>query len=73
MYNITESEEDQQKSIELGIDLLQQNDMSIWKERRDKMLRDRIDVTEFLCWIVNNYPNSKQVLIENPDYQYRFK
>jgi predicted glycosyltransferase len=73
MYNITESEEDQQKSIELGIDLLQQNDMSMWKERRDKMLRDRIDVTEFLCWIVNNYPNSKQVLIENPDYQYRFK
>lgn len=73
MYNLTESEEDQQKAIQIGTDLLKQKDLTVWKERRDKMLGDKIDVTAFLCWLVDNYPKSKQVLKENPDYQYSFR
>jgi predicted glycosyltransferase len=73
MYNLTESEEDQQKAIQIGIDILNQKDSKVWKERRDKMLRDRIDVTAFLCWLVSNYPKSKEILKENPNYQYNFR
>ena len=73
MYNLTESEEDQQKAIQIGTDILNQKDSKVWKERRDKMLRDRIDVTAFLCWLVSNYPKSKEILKENPNYQYNFR
>lgn len=73
MYNLTESEEDQKKAIQIGIDLLKQTDQNVWKDRRDKMLRDKIDVTAFLCWLVSNYPKCKLGLKEYPDFQYRFK
>ncbi len=41
--------------------------------RRQKMLADKIDVTAFLVWFVENYPNSAKVMKENPDYQFNFK
>ena len=37
------------------------------------MLADKIDVTAFLVWFVENYPQSFQIMKENPDYQLRFK
>lgn len=74
MYNLTESEDDQQKSIALGAKLLSDSDTRmIWKERTAKMLKDRIDVTSMLIWIVENYPQSKKTLLNNPNYQYNFK
>ena len=44
-----------------------------WQKRRDRMLKDKIDVTAFMVWFVENYPESVQVMKENTDYQYRFK
>lgn len=44
-----------------------------WQRRRNKMLADKIDVTAFLVWFVENYPQSVVVMKENPDYQLRFK
>lgn len=44
-----------------------------WQKRRQKLLADKIDVTAFLVWFVENYPESVNVMRENPDYQYRFK
>ena len=29
-----------------------------WQLKREKMLEDKIDVTEFLVWFVENYPAS---------------
>ena len=43
-----------------------------YKEKRDKMLKDKINVTEFLIWFVEKYPESFQIMKENPDYQYNF-
>lgn len=40
--------------------------------RRKKMLKDKIDVTEFLVWFIENYPKSVNVMKENPDYQLNF-
>lgn len=73
MYNLTESEEDQQKAIRLGVELLSGDNRTLWEERRERMLKDRIDVTAFLCWIVENYPRSLEELKQNPDYQYNFR
>lgn len=44
-----------------------------WGKRRNRMLVDKIDYTGFLVWFVENYPKSRQLLIDNPDYQYEFK
>ncbi|MBN2350320.1 MAG: DUF354 domain-containing protein [Bacteroidales bacterium] len=45
----------------------------LWQVRRDKMLKDKIDLTEFLIWFVENYPKSVSVMKENPEYQYTFR
>ncbi|WP_347354226.1 DUF354 domain-containing protein [Acetoanaerobium noterae] len=44
-----------------------------WKNRRENMLKDKIDVTAFFTWFIENYPESAQIMRENPDYQYKFK
>jgi uncharacterized protein len=42
-------------------------------QRRQKMLSDKIDVTAFITWFIENYPESSRIIKKNPDYQYRFK
>jgi len=37
------------------------------------MLADKIDVTAFFVWFIENYPDSAKIMKENPDYQYKFK
>lgn len=73
MYNLTESEDDQQKAIQIGMDILRQADSQEWKKRQLRMQRERIDVTAFLVWFIENYPESKRIMKENPDYQYNFR
>lgn len=43
------------------------------KENAAKLINDKIDVTAFLVWFIENYPESVQTMKTNPDYQYRFK
>lgn len=45
----------------------------VFQQRRQKMLADKIDVTAFFSWFIENYPESAKVMRSNPDYQYRFK
>lgn len=40
--------------------------------RREKMLTEKIDVTSFLEWFIENYPESRQMMMTNPEYQYNF-
>jgi len=44
-----------------------------WQRRRQKMLSEKIDYSRFLTWFIENYPESRKVMQENPDYQFRFK
>ena len=44
-----------------------------WLKRRNVMLNDKIDVTAFYVWFIENYPESKSIMSENSDYQYKFK
>jgi len=54
-------------------DLLNRNNLrDEFQSRRQKMLSEKIDVTAFFTWFIENYPESKQIMKENPDYQYRF-
>lgn len=44
-----------------------------FRQRRDKMLSKNIDVTSFLAWFVENYPESKIKMFSDPSYQYTFQ
>lgn len=74
VFNYTESEEHQKKAIEKGIELLEMLSLKEeWQKRRQKMLAEKIDVTAFMVWLIENYPQSIQILKQDPDYQLKFK
>jgi len=43
-----------------------------YKEKRNKLLKNKIDVTAFLVWFIESYPNSIKIMKDNPDYQLKF-
>ena len=44
-----------------------------WKKKKEQLLGDKIDVNAFWKWFIENYPESKRIMKENPNYQYRFR
>ena len=44
-----------------------------WQSRRLKMLSEKIDYSRFLAWFVENYPESRKIMKNNPDYQWEFR
>ncbi|GAA4400208.1 DUF354 domain-containing protein [Nibrella viscosa] len=59
--------------LEKAVALLREDARTEWQERRRRLLDEKIDVTAFMVWLVENYPASLHVINENPSYQYRFK
>jgi predicted glycosyltransferase len=46
---------------------------NIFEHRKRKMIDEKIDVTAFFTWLIENYPDSTRIMRENPNYQYRFR
>lgn len=44
-----------------------------FKEKRKRLLSDKINVYEFFMWFIQNYPQSSAKMKSNPEYQYTFK
>jgi uncharacterized protein len=44
-----------------------------WRQRQKRMLEDKIDVTAFMVWFVENLPRSAEIMKNDPEYQLRFK
>jgi predicted glycosyltransferase len=44
-----------------------------FKQKKDKLISEKIDVTAFFTWFLSNYPNSAVIMRKDPDYQYNFK
>lgn len=49
------------------------NRKEVYQERRKKFLDDKIDFAKFLTWFIESYPQSKEIMKTNPDFQYKFK
>lgn len=59
--------------LELTAELIGRNDLkSVWAAKKERLYNDKIDVNSFWKWFIENYPESKNIMRENPDYQYRF-
>lgn len=43
------------------------------ENKRDRLVEGFINPTEFLVWFITSWPDSKLIMKENPDYQYRFR
>lgn len=44
-----------------------------WQKHRGKMLDDKIDLNTFMVWFLENYPQSQGTMIENPNFQDKFR
>lgn len=68
------STKDPQKLMNQMNELFDMPEMgSVFQNRRMKMLSEKIDVTAFFTWFIENYPESKKIMEENPDSQFRFQ
>lgn len=72
IFNYSESEADQQASVQKAIEVIQKPGEE-WIEKRKKLLEKKIDVTKFLVWFIENYPESKSVAEKNSFKQLSFK
>lgn len=74
LFNYKSSLKDQGKAISKGLELLTNAGIkNIMKKNREKFLTEKIDVTSFMVWFIENYPESFRIMKKNPEYQYRFK
>lgn len=44
-----------------------------WQKRRLRMLSEKIDYAKFLTWFIEHYPESRNVMRDNPSFQDRFR
>lgn len=71
-YGIKPSEPGQLLQIINDLVTLKHRD-EIYKTRRNKMLSEKINLSSFMTWLIENYPLSIKMLKENPELQDSFK
>ena len=55
MYNF----DDSRKALVKVLELLAKKDLKLeWQRRRRRLLNDKIDVTKFMTWFIEEYPES---------------
>jgi hypothetical protein len=74
IFNYSNSKKDQEKSISKGIELLSAPGIKKqWQGMRKKMLSDTINVTAFMEWFIENYPESEEIMSKDANFQIKFK
>ena len=67
-------EPDELKKAERFIQAIMQNPPHPkYQEQRQQLLSEKIDITKFMGWFIENYPGSAVIMEDNTDYQYNFK
>jgi len=65
---------DPELAIQKAIELIQTPDLKQeWQKKRERLLKEKIDITAFMVWFVENYPESFRMMKERPEIQERFK
>jgi predicted glycosyltransferase len=49
------------------------NVKEVWLEKRKSLFEEKIDLNALTIWMIENYPDSIQILQENKNYQINFK
>ncbi|MDN7025665.1 DUF354 domain-containing protein [Methanoculleus sp. FWC-SCC1] len=70
-YGLIYNYSDEHIALSKATELLQQPKIKeAWVQKRDNLLKDKIDVTAFLVWLIENYPQSSAEIKEHPGVQY---
>jgi predicted glycosyltransferase len=70
LFNIRDPKE----AIKKAEELIQIDDIKReWQRKRERLLEKKIDMTAFMVWFIENYPESLYKFRENPQIQYRFR
>jgi len=67
LYSFTDGSAALDRAIEILQDPASQKN---WKIKRDRLLKDKIDVSTFMIWFIENYPMSFTEMKERPEVQY---
>ncbi|MHB1041645.1 MAG: DUF354 domain-containing protein [Eubacteriales bacterium] len=70
IYNYREPD----KALEKAFELIQKPGLREgWQHKREILLKDKIDITAFMVWFIENYPESCKGIKQNPEIQYSFR
>jgi predicted glycosyltransferase len=73
VYNFRLDKESQERSIEKALELLQNPHLKeISRQKQAILLRDKIDVTAFMVWFIEGYPDSVGIMKNTPGIQKQF-
>ncbi len=73
-YGLVYSFTDQKNALDRSIALLQNNNLkNEWKQKRNKLLEEKIDMNAFMTWFAENYPESVNIIKKDPDFQEQFR
>jgi len=62
------------KALDKALQLLNTTDLAErWQDRRKRMLQEKIDVTAFMQWYIEKYPDSGIIMRDTPSYQEKFQ
>jgi len=70
IFNYSDSEEALKKAVEL---IKKPERKEEWNKKKERLLKEKIDVTAFMTWFIESYPDSYKEMKENPDFQYNFR
>ena len=72
-YGLIFGYSDPDKAMNKAIELIQKPNLKEeWRKKREKLLEDKIDVTAFMVWFIENYPESFREMKKNPKIQKRY-
>jgi uncharacterized protein len=58
-YNLIHFYSSAEEGLEKALELIKDNrSKNLWAEKRNKLVEDKIDVTSYMVWLVENYPQS---------------
>jgi predicted glycosyltransferase len=67
-YRLIFNYRDSDMAIDKAVELLNMEDLkNNWHLKRDVLLKDKIDVTAFMTWLIENYPQSVVQIKQNPN------
>ena len=74
VYVFSDPRTGEKEGLKRALELLKDNNLKDdARERRKELLNDKIDVTAFMVWFIENYPKSYEEMKENHEMQHRFK
>lgn len=73
-YNLIFNYNDSSEALMKAIELLQNPRLKDdWNRKKKILLQEKIDVSAFMTWFIENYPHSFFTMKENPNFQDQFK